>query len=432
MKKTTPIFFAFLFLCSCNKVPLSEKIIENDTIARELNITINRGFDHLVTSKDKLLFAGTAYDKIKVSNVELTNGYKKIRASTTNNWATWQGEISLGSGTNTICATVINSSQTQKQKCITIYKFFKQLPSYNHLISPNFSFKNSSCFFYDTKLHIAGGYIPLLSNPDIISNFSYYNSNEKQWDYISPSLPESRHLHQSVVYKDKVYFIGGKSDNGTINTRVYDFKEDFYVWSEVAHIAKSSFTALLYNDKIYTIGGGPTPMDNKVYSYNLNSGDTWVEEAQMELPNGLAGFQAFIVNNSIYILGGYYINKEEIVYSQSCLKFNFDNPSSGWAKLPNLNYPRAFFAAGAINNRYIYALGGVGPEGYTHEANTRYIERYDIATNKWAIIGFTQFITSQSAVCQNNNTIYTVGGNYVDENGKIASNYFFEFIPELN
>jgi len=289
------------------------------------------------------------------------------------------------------------------------------------------------------------------------------HSQQPQWETL-PDMPQERFGHCSVVYKDKVWIIGGKNQFGISISTVdcYDLKQGKWqpAESELLH-ARYNAAAVVYDDKIYVIGGYDNrqilnlveyydPNDKQwkeffpllhpregasavVFNNKLcviggrsNKGilpkildnvECWDETAQgwqestlWHLHHARTLMQSVVVDSFIYIIGGRFIDGQLGIVE----RFGQDGETDS---LSSLKVARYYFSAVTIN-QLIYVLGGVRFGEFDTLANT--IEYYATQSDSWYILNVPMLTprAGLSAVSYEHN-IYVFGG--MDANLKVSS-----------
>jgi N-acetylneuraminic acid mutarotase len=281
---------------------------------------------------------------------------------------------------------------------------------------------------YKGKLYLMGG--------RRINPTSVFDPNTNTWTEKS-TTPIELHHFQPVVFNDAIYLIGamtGTWPNETPVERVivYYPERDEYVYGDTIpkHRRRGGAGAVVYNNKIYLIGGitnghmnGYQPwfdeydpetsewkalddapnardhfhaaiVDNKLYAFagrttskitdqdmaltvshgNVYNFDTQVWEAvtnNLALPTMRAGNFAFAWNNSIVIGGG---ETAEQVEAHSEVEA-YNTKTKLWSKWPSLNQGRHGTGFAVIGN-YVYVASGCGKHGGEPELTT--IERLEL------------------------------------------------------
>ena len=102
----------------------------------------------------------------------------------------------------------------------------------------------------------------------------YSQEPQPQWETL-PDMPRERFGHCSVIYKDRVWIIGGKNQfvgKSITTVDCYDLKDGKWLpaVSELSH-ARYNAAAVVYDDKIFVIGGyNDRQILNRVEYYDPN------------------------------------------------------------------------------------------------------------------------------------------------------------------
>lgn len=117
---------------------------------------------------------------------------------------------------------------------------------------------------------------------------------------------KSRYSHQSVVFNDKIWVIGGNDGSFNRTNDVWS-SENGTTWVEEAPSAgfsvRSSHQAVVFNNKLWVIGGYDGSYTNDVWS--STDGITWVEETSNAGFAGRSGHQSVMFNDKLWLIGGY-------------------------------------------------------------------------------------------------------------------------------
>lgn len=221
------------------------------------------------------------------------------------------------------------------------------------------------------------------------------NIAAEKWEVIS-KLPTHREDFSTAVVGDKIYLIGGtlfenrQGPFGLSTVEVYDPKTN--TWRRVKDMPTSRAvpaTAVIDN-KIYVIGGY-SGIDRRIVNiktsvavevYNPRT-DTWERKTDMRLPRYQFGIG--VVAGKIYAIGGYVLpqNREPEEPGRVDLVEVYDPALDTWAKRANMPTKRDGFGVGVVN-RHIYAIGGRGwPQVGAGGPFLKIIEEYDPKINRW-------------------------------------------------
>ncbi|CAK8684650.1 unnamed protein product [Clavelina lepadiformis] len=224
-----------------------------------------------------------------------------------------------------------------------------------------------------------------------------------------PDLPENNIvLCCTVLHGNVVYAIGGTTEgskNNSITNQVcrLDLKKDNLQWEEVASmkVRRGVMGASVFNETIFVVGGGNENGDHlSSGEYYTSAVNKWSDISPMKQPR--SGNAVVSCRGYIYSLGGYGSNK----HLTSVERFHPGNDV--WDDVPSMKVPRRWFAAVALNDTHIYAIGGkAGNEDATVQKS---VERYDVTTNKWADVSEMNVERHAHAACVLQGKIYVVGG----------------------
>jgi len=163
-----------------------------------------------------------------------------------------------------------------------------------------------------------------------------------------PSLPVPRNLHCQVTVGSAVYVIGG-SDTwyGEPSTSVFILSED-QVWAQGESLPSpvAGHSCSVVGNKIYVIGYSKAHSEYTSSVYILDTstpGGSWVSGP--ELPQLRSRSQAFVYDNTLYLLGGSSIDTETDVWK-------LPPDAETWTVVPGANVTdsRAIFPAPFIGN----------------------------------------------------------------------------------
>lgn len=203
-----------------------------------------------------------------------------------------------------------------------------------------------------------------------LNTLEIYYPEEDRWE-TGPDLLQRHDYPALAKLGDDLYVMGGhhpesykegpKTDPG------FDFCERFNVpqqtWQQVPPLPTPRFAlvGLRYQDKILTLGGvafTPQGFNNFDFVETFDPvTEQWQVEDQYCLPWTAAGLGATVLNDKIYIFGGYSgdgIHNRAAVYHEQ----------SGWQAIANMPTPGAAMGVANLNSR-IYLLGGWTDDGRT-------------------------------------------------------------------
>ncbi len=258
---------------------------------------------------------------------------------------------------------------------------------------------------YQDRVWIIGGRTQLSSS---ISKIDCYNLKTEEWEPDASELQNARSNATAAVYDDKIFVIGGHDDRKILNAvEFYDPNEK--KWQEVAPLLqpREGANAIVFKDTLFVIGGRS---DSGIFSKILDDvefwdGTGWQEHKTWHLKYARVFMQSVVVDSFIYILGGRFIDGQ--------YDFVERIGQSGEAESRrSFSIPRFYFSAVGVEN-LIYVLGGVRQGDF--EALTDTIEYYSTEHDFWYALdlGMTSPRAGLSAVSYKDN-IYVFGGMDID------------------
>jgi N-acetylneuraminic acid mutarotase len=170
-------------------------------------------------------------------------------------------------------------------------------------------------------------------------------------------------------------------------------------WTAQANIPVAVYGAAtaLVNNKIYIIGGyNGTTIVKTVYEYDPVA-NTWASKANLPVVN--MDMACEVVNNKIYVIGGW---SGSSAYNTV---YEYDQLTNSWTTKANMPTSRTEMSSAVVNNK-IYVFGG----STTSSVILNIVEVYDPAANSWTTkvnMPTARKMHSSAAV---NNKIYVIGG----------------------
>ncbi len=195
---------------------------------------------------------------------------------------------------------------------------------------------------------------------------------EDSWVSKAP-MQEARSGLGVAVVEGKIYAIGGVTSSGFISSSIgsavyagstaavvvgtneeYDPVSDTWVFRADMPTPRAVFAIVVYQNKIYCIGGktssGYTGV-NEVYDPATN---TW--ENKTAMPTARAFLQANVVNGKIYLIGGDGLDEE---YSFLNVNEVYDPATDTWITKEPMLSATFFGSASAVFDNKIYVIGSV-------------------------------------------------------------------------
>lgn len=198
----------------------------------------------------------------------------------------------------------------------------------------------------------------------------------------------------AAVVNGCVYVIGGKSGKAHSyaksyqNRNVYrlNLKDGGKNWQVVAdNLGLQGLAIVGHADRVYRIGGLEA-RNQEGDDHDLHSVDfvkaldlekkTWLELPK--LPMGRSSFDACIVGNHIYVIGGWTMaGDKETVWATEMLKLDLSQPDAQWQAIKAPFKTRAL--AVRCHQEKLFVIGGIQEKG----GPTNAVHVFDLKTAKW-------------------------------------------------
>ena len=231
---------------------------------------------------------------------------------------------------------------------------------------------------------------------------SSIDSSEGRWTTKAP-MPTARYGFAAAVVNNKIYAIGGYTDQGLITNLNEEYDPASNSWTTKTPMTVARDPAVVVvNNKIYAIGGGTNQEYSNTHS-NLNeeydpASNSWTTKTPMTVARDPA---VVVVNNKIYAIGGW-TNQ-----GPSNLNEEYDPASNLWTTKIPIPTAQIDLQVAVVNNK-IYAIG---PDGFGLMYSI-VNEEYDPASNSWTSKAPLRTEGIGFAVAVANNKIYAIGGHY--------------------
>ena len=257
------------------------------------------------------------------------------------------------------------------------------------------------------------------------SGFSYRSINSTEsydpasdiW-FDKASMPTSRDGLGVAVFQDKIYCFGGRnvSKDYSISTNVnevYDTETDSWETKMPMPTARSGFQASVVDDKIYLIGGRVESESSSISKKSAQVEiydpltDTWA--FGLPIPTAVAGYASAVLDGKIYIISGVaggstYTNLTQ-VYDPKTDEWSFSAP------IPmGVTAAAAGSTTGTKAAKAIYVIGG---SNETYPLNGQYVNQaYFPESNSWSMAASMPVDRAGSTVAVVNDTLYVMGGGH--------------------
>ncbi|MFE4711199.1 Kelch repeat-containing protein [Paenibacillus sp. NPDC056722] len=231
-----------------------------------------------------------------------------------------------------------------------------------------------------------------------------------KWTTIEATIPESKAFSTVVQLNDKAYIIGGSSGDTSFNqVKILDLKN--FTWSNGKEmpVARSAASAVVYDGKIYVVGGytgnaytwgkGVSLSSLQVYDPEL---DTWTAKASM--PQALGSTSAIVLDNKIYVFGGLTTNIRSVSSVQV-----YDPLTDSWSNKKDMQVASHSQTSVTYNGK-IYLIGGRHIDNATNVSINSFLE-YDPNADSWITKNNLSIVRAAPNAVVYSNKIMVIGGN---------------------
>jgi N-acetylneuraminic acid mutarotase len=200
----------------------------------------------------------------------------------------------------------------------------------------------------------------------VVKPVTVSSATENSWETRAP-MPEAIGGVKAAAVNGKIYVIGGEAN--------FEYNPDTDNWTSKKQMpaARTGFEIAVYQNKIYTIGGssGWTEETGTIYSdanevYDPAT-DTWEIKAPMKTMR--SGLEANVVNDKIYLIGGYLRENYTVSNTTSSLNEVYDAATDSWTTKKPVPYPAYDYASAVVNNK-IYIIGWNRTQIYNPESDS--------------------------------------------------------------
>ena len=166
---------------------------------------------------------------------------------------------------------------------------------------------------YNNKMWVVGGYYYEYSGSPYLLNDVWYSTDGVVWTQTASATFPAREYHTSVVFNNKMWVIGGyRYSSGVIYRNDVWYSKDGVIWTQATASAafpgRYGHTSVVYKNKMWVIGG----YYNDGNRHDLN--DVWysTDGVNWTLATASAAFPArnghtsVVFNNKMWVNGEYY------------------------------------------------------------------------------------------------------------------------------
>ena len=183
--------------------------------------------------------------------------------------------------------------------------------------------------FFNNKLWMLGG----MKTWDDFRNDVWSSGDGKEWkQVVSKAAWSARRGHGVVVFKDKLWILGGALSSGRPNETPTEFLNDVWSsddgvnWTLVAAVApwsaKDGHTSLVFDDKIWVIGG-------KRDVWSSTDGKNWTPVTGKAEWSERIGGGVLVFDGKIWIFGGRELN--DVWYSSNGVNWQTAFANAPWS-----------------------------------------------------------------------------------------------------
>jgi N-acetylneuraminic acid mutarotase len=155
--------------------------------------------------------------------------------------------------------------------------------------------QSTAALAYDGRMWLFGGI-----NSSGSTNTTYYSTDGSTWTYVG-TLPEARSGHQAVIFNGKMWILGGAIP-GITNTTYYSTDGSTWTAGGELPISVRNQGAIVHDGKMWIIGGD-TGASRTTATYYSTDGSTWTVGGT--LGTALGGNTVLVFNDTMWSLGGW-------------------------------------------------------------------------------------------------------------------------------
>ncbi len=216
----------------------------------------------------------------------------------------------------------------------------------------------------NNKMYVFGGFINGVYQPT--KRCDVYDPATKKWTRIADMPLGTNHAAITTV-GTKIWMAGGYTarpgttrlqDIGTTNVMIYDPATNTWSTGPSLPTRIASAGMVDINNKLYIFSGEHPDRSDRHECYTLNLAHPsagWTRIA--DIPQGRTHFAIGVVNNEVYIFGGWVgIDANAICLNTA---YKYTPATNKWTKLPNLPLQRSHLSPNSfVANGRMYMLGG--------------------------------------------------------------------------
>lgn len=210
---------------------------------------------------------------------------------------------------------------------------------------------------FNNYMWIIGGFYdqPCSTNPQMEFKDVWRSNNGVDWTLVTGNAAfGTRNQHDSVVFNDRIWVIGGSGGSNFLNDVWYSLNG--YDWvlatGNAGFTPRADFSSVVFNNKIWVIGGFATDgMKNDIWC--SADGINWIVVSTGAGFSERANHASVIYDNKMWVIAGYTLSSD---YNNDV--WQSSNGIDWYASTRNAEFsPRTEQSSVTFNNK-IYIIGG--------------------------------------------------------------------------
>jgi hypothetical protein len=165
---------------------------------------------------------------------------------------------------------------------------------------------------FKNKMYLIGGY--KIKNFGILADI-WSSTDGKDWKKVrqesGPKLPAC-HQHQVVVFENKMYLFGGYGNGASYVKNIWS-SSDGTSWSkESSALVFLNHQVVVFNNKLFWIAGvSKEGAINKGTVYSSTNGKNWMQETEHTPFSARQSHQVVVFKDKMYLIAGYSYSKSQ-------------------------------------------------------------------------------------------------------------------------
>jgi len=211
-------------------------------------------------------------------------------------------------------------------------------------------------------------------------NLYVYNLSINHWSSITTAYA----FYGMTVLNDRLVTVGGRARTvGVVTDRIFELRAGQWAYSYKMPTARKSVTAVGYQSMLIVIGGRQKIAGEwtAVTTTELLDTTTGVWYNCEELPVVYSAFKTVIVNEMLYLLGGYDEVEKKPSLKVLCAPLNNLKLSHKlkWQKLPDT--PWCYSTPAVLHNNYLLTVGGRYLPNHAYKTSEVHV--FNPLTGRW-------------------------------------------------